>query len=341
MSTIVKNLVQFTGLAIGVPTALPHLINIDGIAKLPRIVAPPDGVTVTADPVNLTVTRQSGGPASADIYCEYWHSCEDAQPPDGISPSLFPIIVGGATSDATPVVDTIDVFNILDYGADPTGVLDFTTPVRNALAAANANVIATGRPTEIFVPAGNFKFLVKTTQRHIDINNMSKLSFVGVDGNRSKFTLQGDAGFGDWYMFNVRGNSSDIEFRKLWLDMDITNPDPGEQNHLIQVGNTGATNVRIIDCTFNRAVGDGIRLAGEFGTPTNEITVRGCIAYNCARAFVSLQRWCQRVTVTDCTMHNGTDQQIDFEPTGYTFTATGGNATTVICATAQFIVWGI
>jgi hypothetical protein len=236
---------------------------------------------------------------------------------------------------------TIDVFNVLDYGADPTGVADATTPVRNALAAANANVIATGRPTTIFVPAGNFKFLVKTVQQHIDINNMTKLSFVGVDGNRSKFTLQGDAGLGDWYMFNVRGNSSDIEFRKLWLDMNITNPDPAEQNHLIQVGNTGATNVRIFDCTFNRAVGDGIRLAGEFGTPTNEITVRGCVSYNCSRAFVSVQRWCQRVTVTDCTMYNGNGQQIDFEPTGYALTATGGNATTVIDATAQFVTWGI
>ena len=56
----------------------------------------------------------------------------------------------------------IDVFNIVDYGADPTGVADASTPVRNALAAANANVRATGRPTTIFVPAGNFTFLVKT-----------------------------------------------------------------------------------------------------------------------------------------------------------------------------------
>src|SRR5262249_34619467 len=142
-----------------------------------------------------------------------------------------------APRPAVSPTDTIDVFNILDYDADPTGVEDATEPVRNALAAAHANVITTGRPTTIFVPAGNFKFLVKTARPHIDINNMTKLSFVGVDGNRSKFTLQGDAGGGDWYMFNVRGNSSDIEFRKLWLDMDITNPDPAEQNHLIQVGN--------------------------------------------------------------------------------------------------------
>ena len=40
-------------------------------------------------------------------------------------------------------------------------------------------------------------------------------------------------------------------------------------------------------------------------------------------------------------MYNGNDQQIDFEPTGYALTATGGNATTVIDATAQFGTWGI
>jgi hypothetical protein len=32
VSTILKNVVQFTGLVIGVPVALPHLLNVNGVA---------------------------------------------------------------------------------------------------------------------------------------------------------------------------------------------------------------------------------------------------------------------------------------------------------------------
>src|SRR5690606_40570029 len=38
----------------------------------------------------------------------------------------------------------------------------------------------------------------------------------------------------------------------------------------------------------------------------------------------------------------GTDQQIDFEPTGYTFTAdSGGDSTTLVDASSTFVTWDI
>jgi len=100
MATVLKNILSFTGLVVGAPSAQPHLLNIDGVAKVPRVLsADGAGFTITADATNVTVTRGSSADAAVNINCELWHSIEDSEPlPNGIATSLFPFVVQGGGS---------------------------------------------------------------------------------------------------------------------------------------------------------------------------------------------------------------------------------------------------
>jgi pectate lyase-like protein len=243
--------------------------------------------------------------------------------------------------------DLRDLYDVTAYGADVTGVADSTVATRNALAAAAANVTATGRRTVVYFPAGTFRFIMKTTQRHLDVNGMSKLVFLGAPGGRSRLKLAGSAGLGDWYLFNVRGGSSDIEFNRLVMDMDeLTNPDPVKHNHLIQVG-PSATDVRVIDCEFHDTVGDGIRQLGDFGVAVDGVMISRCRFINCGRSGVTFARWCRRTTLLGCYFENGDVRQIDFRPGGSALpfnpmdNHTTGSATTLTDPTASYQTWGI
>jgi hypothetical protein len=241
-------------------------------------------------------------------------------------------------------VDLRDLFSVVSYGADITGASNATSAVASAIAAASANVTATGRRSIVYFPAGTYAFSTKAALRQFDLSGVEKLVFLGTPGGRSRLIMNGDAGAGDWYLFTVRGNSTDIEFRDLVFDMDgLTNPDPAEQNHLVVIGNNGASNVRFYNCEFHNTIGDGIRLFGEFGAISRDVFVERCRFIDCGRAGVSYQRWTQGTTVKNCYFEGGTDQQIDFEPTGFTLTASasGGSSTVLSRTGSQFVTWGI
>jgi hypothetical protein len=108
VNTVLKNIVRFTGLIVGAPVALPHKLNIDnGTPVTPRLVVPNvNGVTIAADAVNITATRQASGPASVDVYVEFWHTIESVTPPGNLA-GLVPFIVepggGGSGGTANPM----------------------------------------------------------------------------------------------------------------------------------------------------------------------------------------------------------------------------------------------
>lgn len=146
MSSTLKNILQFTGLAIGVPSVQPHLIMVNNLAKVPRLVASnAGGYTITADATNVTVTRLAGGSASVNIYCEAWHSYEDAEPlPNGISSSLFPFVIagtstsGGGGSDGIEVVQLDGVTPAVIDPAIATTILQATSPQGACIATLAA-----------------------------------------------------------------------------------------------------------------------------------------------------------------------------------------------------------
>jgi hypothetical protein len=104
---ILKNILAFNGLGIGVPASQPHLLNRgDGITTPRLLAADAAGFTIIADALNVTVTRTTGG-ASVNVYAELWHTLEDAEPYPGLAPTSFPFVIdanGGGGGGAQAVV---------------------------------------------------------------------------------------------------------------------------------------------------------------------------------------------------------------------------------------------
>lgn len=101
MTTVLKNIIHFTGLVVGIPTNLPHGLNINGVPVLPQLGgADAHGFTFTANTVNLTAIRlasASGG--TVNCYVEHWHTIEALLPPTqlaGLVPFFFSNDGGGS-----------------------------------------------------------------------------------------------------------------------------------------------------------------------------------------------------------------------------------------------------
>ena len=239
-----------------------------------------------------------------------------------------------------------DVFSVVAAGADPTGAADSGPGINTALAAAQANVAATGRHSVVFFPAGRYNILVRTGIPAINVSGMRNISFIGTRGLRSRIRLAGDSKKGNWHLFVVRDGSSNIEFRDLSMDMtSMTNPDPTSQNHMFQLG-PNCSDVRVFDCEIVDCRGDGVRFLGEFGEVVKDVQILRCRFVNCGRSGISWQRWVQRTTVAHCYLEGGSDQLLDFEPTGYALKAdsSGGGPLKLVDTAdppATFITWGI
>lgn len=90
---VLKNILSFTGLLVGVPVSQPHLICINSVGKIPQtLAADEEGFILTADATNVTVTRTANATTgSVNILVERWHTIEDVEPPGGLSAS-FPFV---------------------------------------------------------------------------------------------------------------------------------------------------------------------------------------------------------------------------------------------------------
>lgn len=110
MNNVLKNVLRFTGLVVGVPASLPHLLNVNEVPVIPQLVgANVGGFVVTADALNVTVVRQaSATSADVDVYVEHWHTIESVLPPGGLG-SLVPFVLASGQG----VADTgiVELFN--------------------------------------------------------------------------------------------------------------------------------------------------------------------------------------------------------------------------------------
>jgi hypothetical protein len=132
---VLKNILSFAGLGIGVPTSLPHGLNRGTGPATPRLIAAnAPGFTITADAINVTVTRTTGGTA-VSVYAELWHTYEDAEPYPGLAPTSFPFVIdangGGGGGGSNIIVDNQGVA----LPGNPFTTLDFTG---GGVVAANA-----------------------------------------------------------------------------------------------------------------------------------------------------------------------------------------------------------
>jgi hypothetical protein len=160
MASKLKALVQFSGLSVGVPVALPHGLNWNGTAVTPDIAEILDGsapYTATADATNLTITRVAGAPAACNVVVESWHTVERAF--DGsqnvrLSSSL--LVIQGGSAGSTGVTGPTGP-SAGPTGATgntgPTGALGATGPTGSTGNGATGPTGAGSAPTTEHVTA--------------------------------------------------------------------------------------------------------------------------------------------------------------------------------------------
>lgn len=76
--TRLKNVLTFLNVASGAQVALPHGLNIRGVAVTPDIYVPSSSApfTVAVDATNVTVTNVGPSAATVTVFVEYWYSVE-------------------------------------------------------------------------------------------------------------------------------------------------------------------------------------------------------------------------------------------------------------------------
>lgn len=75
-ATVLKNLVDFAGVAIGATAVKPHGLLENGVAVRPNMImlSPSGSFTAVADAVNVSVTNVSSDVGSVIAFCEHWHT---------------------------------------------------------------------------------------------------------------------------------------------------------------------------------------------------------------------------------------------------------------------------
>lgn len=111
MNTILKNVVRFTGLVVGVPVVQPHNLNLSTngilVPLLPQFVATnAGGFTVTVTDLTVTVTRTAAASTgNVLVYVEHWHTIEEVLPPGNLA-TLVPFVIQPGTGGGGGGVDT-------------------------------------------------------------------------------------------------------------------------------------------------------------------------------------------------------------------------------------------
>jgi hypothetical protein len=128
--------VQFPALAPGVPTALPHGLNIEGAGVVPDKVELDNAQVafVSADDASVTVRNDGTGPTNCVALCRRWHSAPRVLPAGQANLPVQPFVPGGGVSSGLadnltiPVVDGVSYWSptertiyVRPAGSDLTG----------------------------------------------------------------------------------------------------------------------------------------------------------------------------------------------------------------------------
>lgn len=149
MPSVLNQVVTATNIIAGATTVLQHQINLNGRAVLPDFVNRDNGsFTIVATTTStITVRNDADTTQTGNFWLSRLNSADRAFPggADGASPQPFIADTGSGVSASALW------YNILDYGADPTGVL----PSNAAVLAASAAAAAAGGGI-VYCPNGDF-----------------------------------------------------------------------------------------------------------------------------------------------------------------------------------------
>lgn len=210
----------------------------------------------------------------------------------------------------------LKIYNVKEYGAIGNGIADDKTAIRNCLAACDA---AGGGI--VYFPYGTYAATKDAIQTY-NLQNYNNIWLMG-DGVRSVVRNIGSAGGGTWHLFTVNGDTDQIMFSDLLLDMvGMTNPDPADQHHCINISQTSVApagsvteNITVKDMTFGEFPGDGVFMISEpTRTMKDVIVCRNSFNMTNTRAGVVGQRGAQHIIIDGNYLRGSQDQLIDYEP---------------------------
>lgn len=212
----------------------------------------------------------------------------------------------------------LKIYNVRTFGAVGNGVADDGPAINSAVATATAS----GVGGIIYFPPGTYRVTRPASGLgSIILSNVHNLVFLG-DGFASQIAMIGSSSFSDWYMFRIRNGTSRIKFLNLSLLAQITDKDPAEQNHFINISgvsgdpNGGPNNIEVTNCYPRFTFGDAVRVLADAGQTIRAVTV----LYNdfdmtASRSCIEAQRFSDTVNFSHNFCTGSQDQQIDFEPT--------------------------
>lgn len=111
MTSVLKNILRFTGLVVGVPVVQAHNLNLNTngslLPLLPQFVASnAGGFTISVTDLTVTVTRTlAAASGTVLVYVEHWHTIEEVLPPGGLA-TLVPFLIQPGTGGGGGGVDT-------------------------------------------------------------------------------------------------------------------------------------------------------------------------------------------------------------------------------------------
>jgi hypothetical protein len=225
MGTILKNILSFTGLLVGVPVSLPHGLSVNGVPVKPQlggIDAP--GFDVVADAVNVTVTRTTATTANVGVYVEHWHTIEDVTPPGGLE-TLTPFFLAtGGESGGGAVPQTTVASGFLDFVNDPGAMGAYFGHSGSGLAEMiNAQTLVgpTGAPYS-YIGACRLHVQAGGDDAFIDLSLPSGRSITdGQIGTLGPITFEVAAHVNDDE--TAAGNSTDVTFFGTTLGFETSN----------------------------------------------------------------------------------------------------------------------
>ncbi len=112
MASQIYNVVRFSGLQNGVPTPLPHDLNLDGIPLTPdQCAASAGGFSVTANATDVEVTREPGAPDFVDVLVKYTNSPDRVFGPSNPQPNAAGTPSGLGAILPTPFSSDLSALN--------------------------------------------------------------------------------------------------------------------------------------------------------------------------------------------------------------------------------------
>ncbi len=211
------------------------------------------------------------------------------------------------------------LWNVLDFGADPSGVADSATAIQNALnRAVNSTRIAaqTGRG-EVFGPEGTYLIGATLIVPHgVTFRGVGGASALDTYGTKIRLADNSDV---DMIRFTADASGFVHDTHLLWLALDgnKANQAAGHGVNALDAGGAGVIpgqNFRIQDCAIRNVFGDGIRITRR----ALPFLLKDCMIWDCDGFGFNLtpsEPACQIVTFENLSLDDNEDGGIHIDNT--------------------------